>query len=165
MAAKAQGLNVFKITLASSLDYRYYMIGLPKASSYRCSKSPVEHQSSTVVAAGTPQLAQRLDRVYKTSGTDATVPEKYLFPEIGRLGTKFPFVDAVGRAKGKSTGWHFEGAPTAEAAAIRTSGNCAAIHPSPFHHPEITHIPVLSRGQRLNNAKDDTSLDPALAVE
>ena len=164
MAAKAQGLNVFKITLASPLDHRHDVIGLPNALSYPRFQSPVEHQPYTVVAAGTLQLAQRPERVYKTTGTDAAVPKEDLFAEVGRLRAKFPFMDAVGRAKGEATGWHFERAPTAETAAVRTSGDRAAIDPSPFHHPEITHSPVLAVGQQLINAKDDTSLDPAFAA-
>ena len=164
MAAKAQGLNVFKITLTSPLDHRHDVIGLPNALSYPRFQSPVEHQPYTVVAAGTLQLAQRLEGVYKTTGTDASVPKEDLLAEVGRLRAKFPFMDAVGRAKGEATGWHFEGAPTAETAAVRTSGDRAPIDPSPFHRPEITHTPVLAVGQQLINAKDDTSLDPVLAA-
>jgi hypothetical protein len=95
VAAKAKRANVFEIALPSPFRHRLNMVGVPKALATVLLESPKPQQRLTGIATRTPQPPIGCYSISSAGCTDASITQQHLFPQVGRLRTQLPLVNAI----------------------------------------------------------------------
>lgn len=146
MAAEAESADVLQVAFAATLADRKDVVGVPEAFTVQAAHAPVLQQRVTARAARPAKLAQGGQRVDATSGAEAAVPREDLIAEVGGLRAQLPLMHAVVGAEGESASRHLERAPAAQATAVRTARDGAAIHPASGHNADGAHLLLFVHG-------------------
>ena len=141
MAFQAKRSNIFQITLATALDYRNDMIGIPKAlpDTLSWTDPPAGHCFEARGATQSLQVSPGREAIDTTLRADALVALEHLFADVARIGPEPPFLHAPVRTKRQPTPRHFQVAPAAKVPAVHAFGKAVTIGPPARHGSRGAH--------------------------
>ena len=114
MAFQAQRPDIGEIALAATLGNRRDVVGIPQAGSPQILQAQVAQHADSLRCPEPLDAAPLGDGVHSAGGADPFIAFKYLVPEVSRIGTQAPLVNAPIRAEGPPPDWNLQAAPSAQ---------------------------------------------------
>lgn len=143
MASQTERADILEIALAAAFGDGHDVVRIPETSSHALSESPVLQQKLPILTSRKTKLARSDDGIQATGGTHTAIAEQDVFAQIGGLGAQLPLMHTETGAERESSSRHFEGAPAAEASAVRPARDGFAIYPPAGHDTRCAHASLL----------------------
>ena len=111
---------------------------------------PIRKRSHARRPTESPETMELGHAVQAAGGADTFVALERPLPQMARIAANFPFLDTPIGAEGATAWRHFEVAPAAQGAAVRTLREVSLINPATWHGTYGTHLAsyMLSRRSR-----------------